>query len=67
MAHWEKNNNGDPNDDFQGGQESLVTDDPTTTDVNDPTGVQTAFAIPTLSTWTFLLFIILYTRGAFRK
>ncbi|MCX7545781.1 isopeptide-forming domain-containing fimbrial protein [Marinicella gelatinilytica] len=59
MAHWDENNNGDPNDDEQGGQQPVVTDDPTTTDVNDPTGVRTAFPIPTLSTWALLLLIAL--------
>lgn len=59
MAHWDENNNGDPFDDEQGGQQPVVTDDPTTTDINDPTGVRTAFPIPTLSTWALLLLITL--------
>lgn len=58
-ANWDENNNGDPNDDAQSGQEPVVTDDPTTTEVNDPTQVRTAFPIPTLSTWALLLLALM--------
>jgi hypothetical protein len=58
-ANWDENNDGDPNDDFQNGQDPVVTDDPTTTEVNDPTGVRSAFPIPTLSHWALLLLVFL--------
>lgn len=59
MAHWDENNNGDPFDDEQGGQQPVLTDDPTTTDINDPTGVRTALPVPTLSTWALLLLALM--------
>jgi len=58
-ANWDEDNDGDPNNDGDNGQEPVVTDDPTTTEVDDPTGVRTAFAIPTLSTWALALLTLL--------
>src|SRR5690606_39034521 len=57
-ANWDEDNDG------VNGQETVVTNDPTTTDVDDPTGLRTAFAIPTLGTWALFVLTLLSIRLA---
>ncbi|MGV6852310.1 MAG: hypothetical protein ACWA5R_09075 [bacterium] len=49
VSYWDENNDGDPIDDRDGGQDPVVTDDPTTVDPDDPTGIVTYVPIPVMS------------------
>jgi uncharacterized repeat protein (TIGR01451 family)/fimbrial isopeptide formation D2 family protein len=57
-ANWDNDNDGDATDDATDGQSPVVTDDPVTNPIGDPTGVRYAFAVPTVTFYGLLLLML---------
>jgi uncharacterized repeat protein (TIGR01451 family)/fimbrial isopeptide formation D2 family protein len=67
FANWDENDDGDAGDDANGGQGPIPTDDPVTSENNDPTVLETAFPIPAMSFWAILLLMLLMLGVITRK
>jgi len=55
QANWDEDNDGDAENDANGGQPPIPTDDPVTVEAGDPTVLGRTFAVPTLQWWSLML------------
>lgn len=57
-ANWDYDNDGLPDDDIADGQDPVVTDNPLTPQLGDPTILGRTFSVPTLNFWSMFLLML---------
>lgn len=66
-AHWDHDNDGNPDDDIADGQEPVDTDNPLTPLVGDPTVLGTTIPVPATHWWALMLMMMSMSFMAYRR